>query len=245
MVGKPKLADNPGIGAVELTVTGLLVAATLSVFTLSFPRTVEDTERSVAEEMFVGNWQELRDLGFLQLGEREAPKVAAIAFMDLECPACAAFHTSLSAVLERGRFSIEAIYVHYPLSYHPFALPAARVTQCLPEGKARLQFVRAIYVEQQLLSERDLPTWAAEVTGYDLDQIMECLGNPGSLAGIQAGLDAGKEIALDVVPLIILNGRVFRGVVSEESFTSAVEEAMSSAGSQDEGSPTQILPRFP
>jgi protein-disulfide isomerase len=53
-----------------------------------------------------------------------------IVVSDFECPACRGFHEVMRSVESDLPGAFDWRIIHYPLSYHKFALPAARLFEC-------------------------------------------------------------------------------------------------------------------
>lgn len=65
-------------------------------------------------------------------GDKTA-RIAAIEYSDFECPFCHRVHPSLQKVFETYKGEVAWIYRHYPLNFHPDAMPYAVGSECVAE----------------------------------------------------------------------------------------------------------------
>ncbi|MDR0771938.1 MAG: thioredoxin domain-containing protein [Candidatus Peribacteria bacterium] len=58
-------------------------------------------------------------------------------FSDLQCPYCAKLYSDGTPAAIRAKYGddISVIFNHFPLSFHPNAIPAAEVAECLATQK--------------------------------------------------------------------------------------------------------------
>jgi protein-disulfide isomerase len=172
----------------------------------------------------VPEWKELLDKGIL-IGDPSAP-VQIVEFADLECPFCGQFHAVFDDVTQE-REDIALTFVHYPLSKHRFARPAAHAAECaLEQGRFR-QFVSLIYQQQDSLGLKNWGTFASQAGIADTIAFGGCFASPDRLKRIDAGLDAGASIGVSGTPTVIINGwRVTRPPYTRDSFEQAIEEVL-------------------
>ena len=62
-------------------------------------------------------------------GSADAP-VTLIEYSDLECPYCKSFHPQVQQALEKYDGQLAWAYRHFPLDFHPSALPLAEGSEC-------------------------------------------------------------------------------------------------------------------
>lgn len=60
-------------------------------------------------------------------------KVSIIEYSDFECPFCQAFHPTAKRVVDESNGSVNWIFRHYPLDFHPLAMPMAEASECIAE----------------------------------------------------------------------------------------------------------------
>ncbi len=110
------------------------------------------TERS--EPHRVDNWHELLQSATAVAGSPSA-KTKIVALIDLQCPACRAFHNVADSLATARPKEIQLLYIAYPLAYHPSALPAARVGVCAIEERSAsyARWINAVFEHQASLGK--------------------------------------------------------------------------------------------
>lgn len=92
----------------------------------------EDVEVAVTVPVLNFNVDHIR-------GDRNA-LVALFEYSDYECPFCTRVHPTYQALMEKYDGKIMWIFRHFPLSFHPNALPAAVASECIAELKGEDAF---------------------------------------------------------------------------------------------------------
>jgi protein-disulfide isomerase len=78
----------------------------------------------------------LSDVGSYVDGNRDS-KIIWLEFSDLQCPFCAKLYSDETPTTIKAKYgdNISIIFNHFPLSFHPNAIPAAEVAECLATQK--------------------------------------------------------------------------------------------------------------
>lgn len=66
------------------------------------------------------------------LGNKNA-KVTLVEYSDFECPFCQRFQATVKQVEQKYGKDVRIVYRHFPLSFHPQAMPAALASECASE----------------------------------------------------------------------------------------------------------------
>ena len=66
------------------------------------------------------------------LGNKNA-KVTIVEYSDFECPFCQRFYQTIKQVMDKYGKDVRFVYRHFPLSFHPQAMPAAIASECASE----------------------------------------------------------------------------------------------------------------
>jgi len=66
------------------------------------------------------------------LGNKNA-KVTIVEYSDFECPFCQTFHPTMKQIMDKYGKDVRLVYRHFPLSFHPQAIPAALASECADE----------------------------------------------------------------------------------------------------------------
>ena len=83
-------------------------------------------------------------------GNKDA-KIAIIEYSDFECPFCHRVHPTYKQIMETYGDSVVWVYRHFPLSFHPSAMPFAVGSECVAElagNDAFWSFTDALMTQQ-------------------------------------------------------------------------------------------------
>ena len=130
-------------------------------------------------------------------------------FSDLECPVCKAFHQPLSDLRVRHPTEVSVLFVHFPLTQHRFAMPAATALECAAAQGAQGSMVDRLYEAQDSLG---LASWAslASTGGVeDTSEFGRCMAAEARPPRIDAGRTLGSRIGIRGTPTVIINGWMF------------------------------------
>ena len=84
----------------------------------------EQTKKAKALEEQFKNPAKIATKGRVTFGNETAP-ISIVEFSDFQCPYCARAAKSMSSLRKKYDGKVKVIYKHFPLSFHPFAQPAA------------------------------------------------------------------------------------------------------------------------
>jgi len=152
-----------------------------------FGQSAGSASRSSLRGVFIPNWRSELAAG-VPLGPSNAP-VQLVEFSDFECPYCASLHANLKSVLERFPADVAITYVHFPLSMHRFAVPAARVAECAG-NQGRFAAMHDLLFEEQ--NEFGLKPWnefATDAKVPDLAAFEACIQNKEPVRRVIEGLN--------------------------------------------------------
>lgn len=190
--------------------TGLMVAAALAVAAANSHREFGRASPQAAGRgafvapTYVKNWKEIVSAG-TTIGDTSAP-IKIIEFADLECPGCRLFYSRMRELPESVRNKYALVFVHFPLSIHRFAMPAARAAECArPEDKFS-SFIEVIFSKQDSLGLKSWASYAVEAGIRDTAAFARCTAGSARLPRVEAGLASGRSLAITATPTIIVNG---------------------------------------
>ncbi len=181
-------------------------------------------EAVIPEDISV-HWEAIQAAGMPLDDNFDAPVTLAI-FGDLECPACRFFHSrTLSEIKEKHSESVHVIYLHYPLEYHRFAMPAARGWECAHASGLAAQWADLVYQKQDSLGLKSWASYASEAGIDDIEAFEECTNDARTDQRIRASVALAQELAMSGTPSFVLNGWKLNSVPSYEEFVGLMVRA--------------------
>jgi len=172
-----------------------------------------------AETHFAEDWEEGIPIA-RRLGGNPASEIKMLILSDLECPACAGFHSRVvEPLLEDGGSELDIMFIHHPLSYHRQALPAAIAAECAVEVGAFKEWVSVVYAGQDSLGLKSWGGFAADAGIADTASFASCAGSAEAPARIDEGIIYGDLVDLKGTPTVVINGWVFGNTPSAEELT--------------------------
>ncbi len=137
-----------------------------------------------------------------------AAPVVLIEFVDLECPACRGFHlNSLKAAREAFGAQLDIRFVHWPLSNHRFARPAAEAAECAGRQGRFVEFLDAVFGRQDSLGLKTWAAYARDAGVPDAVGFQSCVEIPTSIAArIDSGVATAERMRFFGTPTILVNG---------------------------------------
>ncbi|GHG06371.1 hypothetical protein GCM10017783_18750 [Deinococcus piscis] len=187
-----------------------------------FEEVSEDGASAVQVRLRDGSWQAYTSLKVYPrdafpkvsapLGDAAAPAQLDI-FSDYQCPYCNQLWHSSNMAEWRSKPSVYRLnYHHFPLSFHPLALPAAEYSECAADAGRFWEFSDRLnehfgtWTEQQGAAARQSFAAYAVDAGVKQDALDRCLAQPRT-AEIQAGADQlQRTLGVRGTPSVYLNG---------------------------------------
>lgn len=103
-------------------------------------------------------------------------QITVIEYSDFECPFCKRHHPTTSQILEKYGDSVNIVYRHFPLSFHPSAQKAAEGSECAAElggNDAFWKYADAVFALDTVTLDK-LPGVAASI-GLNEQSFTACL----------------------------------------------------------------------
>ena len=158
------------------------------------------------------------------LGSEDAP-VTIIEFSDFECPFCTRWYTETKGQLEEQYINtgkVKLVYMHYPLNFHPEAVPAALASECAYEQGKFWEYHDLIFENPGSLGTASYKRWAGDL-GLDQEQFDECYDSGKYDAEVKADLSEGQNAGIRGTPGFLVNGRLISGAQPFAVFQQAIE----------------------
>ncbi|MDZ7717494.1 MAG: thioredoxin domain-containing protein [Balneolaceae bacterium] len=170
--------------------------------------------------------------GILQVRGRDWTKgnpqaeVVIIKYSDFQCPACryyAAFDDQLSK--EAGE-EILFVYRHFPLQSFQYSRMAAIYAEAAGRQGEFWSMHNLIYINQHQWSggnAESLFRQYAETLHLDMDQLDKDLQDPSIAERIQSDYESGRELGVNSVPALFINGDRIQNPNSQDAYRELIE----------------------
>jgi protein-disulfide isomerase len=139
-----------------------------------------------------------------RLGPADAP-VTVVVFSDYECPFCVQTAPMLEAAQDHFGDRVALVHKHYPLTFHPGALPAARASICAGEQDKFWPFHRQLLLLQGI--DDEALKSAAETVGLNMAAYAQCLQEPRAQEHILRDKEEALAAGVKGTPSVFVNGR--------------------------------------
>lgn len=151
----------------------------------------------------VEDWQ-----GFASTGQTIGPDDAAVTiveFADYECPFCRLAAAEIRQILKDHPKSVRLVYRHYPLSFHPQALPSTRAALCAGEQRRFPEYHDLLYDSATVLDSLPWVELARRSRMPDIRAFEDCIGRETPLLALALDTVAGNALDLRGTPMFLVN----------------------------------------
>lgn len=174
----------------------------------------------------VPNWRT-----FAQGGHRSGPDdapVTMVVFSDFQCPACRLLATHVKALRTEFPQQLAIIHRHSPLSMHPFAVDAARASECAAQQERFAAYHDALFVDQADIGLASWNRFAVNAGVPDLAAFDACMaaGTPSQM--LHADTMAARELQVAGTPTLLINGARYTGTPPLDTLRAIVSRAAAS-----------------
>jgi protein-disulfide isomerase len=166
--------------------------------------------------------------GHPTLGPKNAP-VTVIEFADFQCPFCKRSEDAVKAIREKYGDRVKLVFMDFPLSFHPHAMPAANAARCADAQGKFWQYHDALFADQSKLEPNDLKA-TAKTIGLDTTKFNACLDKNQYSPEIQKDLEEGHKLNVNGTPTFFIDGREVVGAQPPESFVSIIDQELAKNG---------------
>ncbi len=154
-------------------------------------------------------------------------KVVLVEYSDFECPFCGRHHPTMQNIMKKYGNKVAWVYRHFPLSFHPQAMPAALASECAAEQGKFWEFADEVFANQSALQggQPYLEGLAGKL-GLNADKYKSCIAAQKYLSRIQKDQQEGGTYGVDGTPATFVNGTLVSGAVPEAQLTSIIDQAL-------------------
>ncbi len=166
--------------------------------------------------------------GHPTLGPDDA-RVKVIEFGDFQCPFCKRSEEAVKAIRQKYGDRVQLVYMDFPLSFHPNAMPAANAARCAQAQGKFWQYHDALFADQAKLDPKDLKATARSL-GLDTAKFDACFDKQQYSRSIQQDLEEGHRLNVSGTPTFFIDGRELVGAQPTESFVSIIDQELAKQG---------------
>ena len=144
-------------------------------------------------------------------------KVTVVAFSDFQCPYCSKATPAVEALIAAYPNDVKVYFMHFPLSFHERAAPAAVASECANQQGKFWSMHDKLFENQGGLTDENFLAYA-EATGLDLPKFKTCQADPATRELVDDDMAQGTAAGVDGTPSFFINGVKYpRGVPTVEA----------------------------
>ncbi len=176
----------------------------------------KQSEEKAMEDQFK-NPKDIPTKGRVVFGDPSA-EVTIVEYSDFQCPYCQRAAHSMKALITKYEGKVKLVYKHFPLSFHPFAQPAAEYFEAIAlisHDKAR-QFHDSIFEDfsdyAKLQEEKEIKKSLKELVkkvGADMKTVQDNMEKAQKL--VAEDMEEAKKFNVRGTPSFFVNGVNARG----------------------------------
>lgn len=138
-------------------------------------------------------------------GNAQAP-VTLVEFSDYECPHCGTEAPILRDIEREFGERLRVIHMHFPISFHQHAMPAARAAYAAGKQGKFWEYHDLLFANQEQLNPDNLESYAQRL-GLDVARFRTDSAAPESEAAVARDRREGERLQIESTPTIFINGR--------------------------------------
>lgn len=209
--------------------TAVLVLCSLCVTGLAVHRELSASARAASAEaatkpQYVPTWRSFDSLGIAS-GSAGA-RVRIIEFVDYQCPACRSYESVLHTVAQRHPRDVSWLFIHSPLSIHPFAQQAARAIECADAQDQYRAMRDQVFARQDSFGLKPWNAYAHDAGVADTVRFGKCLSDSASTRRIRDGMRLADQVHVAGTPTILVNGWMFAYPPPLADLEAAIQRAL-------------------
>lgn len=138
---------------------------------------------------------------------RQGSAVQLIEFIDLECPFCARYHSTIDSVAMLLGDSVQIRFVNLPIEGHRFAPSGAAAVECAFARGLGEKFVSTVFQLQDSIGFLTWPILAKRAGLIDTAGFQECVDAPRTRKKVDSAVGVAKLLQMRGTPSVLLNGQ--------------------------------------
>lgn len=133
-------------------------------------------------------------------GDEDAP-ITIIEYSDFECPYCERFHPTMLQVMDEYEGQVRWVFRHFPLSFHPNAVPAGLAAECAGEqGNDYFWTMGDKLFENRANLGDSVYTSIATELGLNMTQFNDCMASEKYVDKIEKQAQEGAAAGVTGTP---------------------------------------------
>jgi protein-disulfide isomerase len=135
-------------------------------------------------------------------------RITLVEYTDFQCPYCKRHLHTMKTLLKKYKGEVSWVYRPFPLSFHPYALPAAEAAECVADMGINDQFwlfhdrvyrlqARRNAMTSQIIAQIER---LGAATAGEKAVFMDCIRSDRHLKKIQTMMDAGSAAGVNGTP---------------------------------------------
>jgi len=167
-------------------------------------------------------------------GPKDA-KVTIVEYSDFQCPYCKrGYDTIENQVMKEYNGKVKFYFRQFPLSFHPWAEPAAIAGECakLQKPEAFWKLYHGYFDNQGAVNPQNVKDKATEYlkdSGIDMAKWNDCYDNKKTLEQVKAEQAEGAALGVTGTPAFFINGRMLVGAQPFEKFKDVIDDELASS----------------
>ena len=213
------VSDDRVLNAVLVVLTLCAVATT----GLLIRREVAAAPAGQASPRIVNDWRSYARDGHV-VGASDAP-VSIVVFSDYQCPYCARLAKELQELRSAPGHDLRIVYRHFPLATHPFALEAARASECAAAQQRFEALHYVLFAAQDSLGKLPWVELARRAQVPDLNAFTQCAEASGAVDAIARDTLDGRRLKVRATPTFLVNENLIEGLPPADTLAAIIERA--------------------
>lgn len=154
-------------------------------------------------------------------GDINKAKVVMVEYSDFECPFCGRHHPSMLSAMDDFGDDVAWVYRHFPLSFHPEAVPSALASECAGEQGKFWEFADVMFENQTGLND-DLYMDTAKDLKLKMSQFEDCYESAKYQDKVDSDMAGGSTAGVSGTPATFINGQLVSGAVPYATLKDAI-----------------------
>jgi protein-disulfide isomerase len=128
----------------------------------------------------------------------------------------------MQKIMEDYGDQVAWVYRHFPLSFHPEALPGANAAECASEQGKFWEYTDELFANQDKLGG-DYYSEVAQKLGLNVKQFNDCFDSSKYQDHIEADQATGRTAGVTGTPATFVNGQFVSGAVPYSTFKQIID----------------------